>query len=97
MNFGFSMIANHLFGDAEFSQLCQDMSTVRYDGERLKENADFVNTHMKIYINGNPVKITEVTQGKGNNHNDYCFGQVNLTGQFNERKIKSMQTAYFVV
>lgn len=73
LNFGFSMVASHLFADDKFSQLCSDMSTIRYDDVRLHDNADIANNHMKIYINDIPVKIIEVTQGKGNNHQDYYF------------------------
>lgn len=73
LRFSFSLTATHLLNDPVLSSLCWDMSTVRYDGERLQDNADAANAHMKIYINGNAVPIKEVTQGKGNNHEDFYF------------------------
>ncbi len=72
LSFSFSITAEHLLSD-EFAQLCHDISTVRYDGEILAENADLANEHAKFYINGNPVKIKAVTQGMGNNHHDFYF------------------------
>lgn len=71
--FGFSMIAHHLLADPEFSDLCYNMCTIYVDGSRLQETADFANQHMKIYVNGSPVTIKEVMQGRGNNHVDYYF------------------------
>ena len=73
MTFGISMTAQHLIADEEFYNLCEEVSTIRYDGEILQTNADLANTYAKVYINDVPVKITAVSQGKGNNHKDYYF------------------------
>ncbi len=73
LRIGFSMIAHHLLADYELSSLCSDMVTINYDGTRLKENAYLANEHVKIYINGDLVKIKDVKMGKGNNHQDYDF------------------------
>lgn len=70
---GISLNANHLLADEEFFQLCEKISTIRYDGEILQENADLANTYAKISINNIPYTITNVSQGKGNNHKEYYF------------------------
>lgn len=88
MKYGISMIAHHLLADEEFYNLCEEISTVRYDGEILQTNADLANTYAKVYINDIPVKITDVSQGKGNNHKDYYF---HLDCVFLEEDIKSFK------
>ncbi len=88
MKLGFSLVSNHLFGDEEFSNLCSNISTVRYDDEILKDNSDLANQHAKVFINDVPIKITEVSQGKGNNHLDYFF---HLDSNLTEKEIKSFK------
>jgi len=73
MYLGFSVYQRVLFQTEEIYNLLWDVSTVRYDGEMLSENANLANEHMKILINGEPVTITKVTQGKGSGHTDFYF------------------------
>ena len=70
---GIYMVADHLIADEEFYNLCEQVSTIRYNEEILQNNADLANTYAKVYVNGTPVKITDVSQGKGNNHKEYYF------------------------
>lgn len=91
LKLGFSMIANHLMFDEEFVNLCFEVSTVRYDGEILKNSAELANEYAKVYINGNPVKILKVTQGKGNNHMDYYFV---LDSNIQKNNIKSFEFTF---
>lgn len=71
---GFSMVAEHLLADTEFSDLCNKMVTNRCDGlPPVQENANVANEHTKILINGEPITIKAVNLGKGNNHTDYYF------------------------
>ncbi len=88
MKLGFSLTANHLFADEELYNLCEEVSTIRYNGEILQNNADLANTYAKVYINDVPVKITDVSQGKGNNHKDYYF---HLDSVIPEIEIKSFK------
>ena len=73
LQFGFSVYQRVLFQTEELSRLLWNMSTVKYDGTILRENADIANEHMKVLINGEPVQITKVSQGKGNGHTDFYF------------------------
>lgn len=73
MYLGFSIYQRVLFQTTELSQMLWNASTVKYDGTILAENADYANEHMKISINGEPVVIKKVTQGKGNGHEDFYF------------------------
>ena len=73
MQFGFSVYQRVLFQTEELSRLLWNMSTVKYDGTIMHENADIANEHMKVFINGEPVKIIKVTQGRGNGHTDFYF------------------------
>jgi len=73
MCFGFSLYQRVLFQTDELHNLLWSISTDRYDGEILAENADLANKHMKININGKPMTITRVTQGKGSGHTDFYF------------------------
>lgn len=91
MKYGISMTAEHLLADEEFYNLCEEVSTIRYDGEILKPNADLANTYAKVYINDNPVKITDVSQGKGNNHKEYYF---HLDSVIPENEIKSFKFTF---
>ena len=91
MKFGISMTAHHLLADEEFYNLCEEVSTIRYDGEILQNNAILANTYAKVYINGNPVKITDVSQGKGNNHKDYYF---HLDSVIAENEIQSFKFTF---
>ena len=71
--FGFSIYQRVLFETEELSKLLWQVSTVKYDGEALADSAVLANEHMKISVNGEPVTITKVTQGKGNGHSDFYF------------------------
>ena len=73
LQFGFSVYQRVLFQTEELSRLLWDMSTVKYDGTTLQENADMANEHVKVLINGEHVKIIKVSQGKGNGHTDFYF------------------------
>ena len=73
MCLSFSIYQRVLFETEELYKLLQAVSTHRYDGEMLSENADIANEHMKILIGESPVTITKVTQGKGNGHTDFYF------------------------
>lgn len=88
---GISLNANHLLTDEEFYNLCEQVSTIRYNGEILQENADLANTHAKVYVNDTPVKITDVSQGKGNNHKEYYF---HLDTVIPEDEIKSIKFTF---
>lgn len=73
MSLGFSIYQRVLFQTEELHNLLWDISTVRYDGEILREDLEIANKHMKILINGEPVVINKVTQGKGSGHTDFYF------------------------
>ena len=73
MYFGFSIYQRVLFQTEKIYNLLWNVSTVRYDGEILLENANLANEYMEILINGEPVTITKVTQGKGSGHTDFYF------------------------
>jgi len=73
MCFGFSLYQRVLFQTDELNKLLWNVTTTRYDGEILAENADLANEYMKISVNGEPVTITSVTQGKGSGHSDFYF------------------------
>ncbi|MCK9477926.1 MAG: hypothetical protein M0R40_00280 [Firmicutes bacterium] len=73
MQFSFSLYQRVLFQTEELNSLLWNMSTTRYDGTVLQTDVGIANEHMKILINGDPVKITQVTQGKGNGHTDFYF------------------------
>mgnify|MGYP003299375997 CR=1 FL=1 len=73
MCFGFSIYQRVLFQTEEIYKILLDISNVGYDGEILSEDTNAANNHMKILINGEPAKITKVTQGKGNGHMDFYF------------------------
>lgn len=42
-------------------------------GEWVKDEVDFSNAHMKIFVNGEPINITHVNGSGGNGHTDYIF------------------------
>ncbi len=69
--FGFSLYQRVMFQTEELSQIMWDISNVRYDGEILQESPQKANEHIKINVNGEPVEIAEITQGKGNGHTDF--------------------------
>jgi len=73
MCFGFSLYQRVLFQTVDLNTLLWDISTQSYDGTTLSQTADKANQHMEIIINGQPVTITRVTQGKGNGHSDFYF------------------------
>ena len=73
MYFGFSIYQRVLFQTDELYQKLWNISTEAYDGTMLLDSADLANEQMKIKINGTPVLITKVTQGKGNGHSDFYF------------------------
>jgi len=73
MCFGFSIYQRVLFQTDDLHKKLWNVSTEKYDGTVLAENSDLANERMKIYINGEKVKITKVTQGKGNGHSDFYF------------------------
>ncbi len=69
--FGFSLYQRVMFQTEELSKIMWDISNVRYDGEILQDSPQKANERIKIKINGEPVKIAEITQGKGNGHTDF--------------------------
>ena len=73
LQFGFSVNAQNYSAAAAITDLCWQMSTIRYDGERLLDSAELANRHVTISVNGQPLNITEVSQSKGNNHEDFYF------------------------
>ena len=73
LQLGFSLVAYHMMADDDFSALCTEMCTIGYDGSRWKDSAELAREHTKIYINDEPMYITDVRMGKGNNHQDYYF------------------------
>lgn len=87
LSFAFSMIAEHLLSDYEFSSLCSDMLMKRYDGEIISNNVDFVNEHAKFTINGQETRVKYVFEGKGNNHRDFYFL---LDADLNQEDIKEI-------
>lgn len=42
-------------------------------GQWISDDLAFANTHMKVKINGKPVKVIDVSRFGGNNHTDYEF------------------------
>lgn len=73
LQLGFSMVSHHMLADWEFSELCSDMITYRYDSSPIMKDTDFANQHTKIFINDTPMYIKEVRMSRGNNHMDYYF------------------------
>ncbi len=69
--FGFSIYQRVLFQTEELHNLMWGVSTVKYDGTPLNDNAEKANEHIKVIINGQPVTITAVSQGKGSGHSDF--------------------------
>ena len=71
--FSFSIYQRVLFKTEELHNLLFSVVTKRYDGETILQNADLINKHLKLSVNGEMLKCREVTQGKGNGHSDYYF------------------------
>ncbi len=73
VQFRFTLIASHMLNDEMLYNLCREMCTYNYMFEKIRDNTDFANEHMKIYINGELKKIKEVRERSGNNHKDFYF------------------------
>lgn len=87
LQFGFSLTASHMSNDPRLYDFCMEISTIKYDGVRLADNADIANEHVKIQINGKNMEIKDVRQRKGSGHMDFYFV---LDGQLEKEDINSV-------
>lgn len=73
MRIGIGMIARHLLSDESFVSFMSCVVNTNYDGQKINDDTQTINSHADVIINGKEVKIKEVVAEKGNNHRDYFF------------------------
>ncbi|MBE7010237.1 MAG: hypothetical protein E7418_01955 [Ruminococcaceae bacterium] len=83
----FSLYQRVLFQTDALHALLRQMPTTYYDGTDAGRTTEFANGHMRIAINGEPVTIHRVGQGRGNGHIDYYFY---LNGHMKQEEIQTV-------